>query len=431
MKGGDRVCVIGAGSSGLTAARNLLANGFDVDILESEGELGGIWNCSTPASRVYESTTMISSKPFTQFPDFPMPAEFPDYPSHRETLGYLVSYATAFGLTDKIRFDARVETIRRNAGTGWTVISSRGVADYRAIVVASGHNWSPKMPVYEGRFDGRVLHSAVYRAPGIFDGKRVLIVGQGNSGCDIAVEALQSATCVFSSSRRGYHFIPRFFSGRPADQMGDELLAMGVPLEMRRQLTRWAIESELGDLSASGLLAPDHELFETHPIINTDFPLAVRDRLIVAKPGVARMDGHRVEFIDGTSERIDVIVMATGYRIDVPFLEEPDFSWNGSAPSLHLNIFHRHYDDLFFAGFIQPDSGQFGLVHWQMRAVALYLRGLDGESESARRLQSRKRAPARASSGGVNYMPASRHALEVEHWSYRNEVRALAEDLEG
>ena len=428
----DRVCVIGAGSSGLAAARNLVDCGFEADILEAQPDLGGLWNYSTDASRVYASATMISSKPFTQFPDFPMPEVFPDYPSHTEVLAYLADYARNFGIDRCIRFNRTVENLRRSDETGaWLVSTSDGNATtYSAVIVANGHNWSPRWPNYPGEFGGMVIHSAGYRTPKIFTGKRVLVVGRGNSGCDIAVEAAQCASRVVSSGRRGYHFIPRYLAGRPADQIGDYMLRKGIPLGIRRALAKLAIRAELGDLAKSGLPAPDHDLFETHPIINTDFPLAVCSGAIVPKPEVTNFAGNVVHFADGTSEPIDLVVMATGYRIELPFLATSGSAPDDLARSLHLNVFHPAHDDLFFAGFIQPDSGQFALVHWQMRAVALYLRGCRDGSSGATRLRETKRFPRRASTGGVSYVAAPRHTLEVEHWSYIEELRALVAELE-
>ena len=227
-------CVIGAGSSGLAAAKNLMECGFTVDVLEREDDLGGNWNFGKPYARVYKSTHTISSKPGTQYPDFPMPSAFPDYPHHTQILSYLRSYADHFGVIPRIRYGSsvvRVEPEREGArDTRWRVSTAEGAVSYDALFIANGHNWSPKTPAYPGTYTGETMHSAQYRTPDLFTGKRVLVVGGGNSGCDIVVEAAQFGERALHCTRRGYYFMPKYLFGMPADQVGDRMLALGLPL---------------------------------------------------------------------------------------------------------------------------------------------------------------------------------------------------------
>ncbi len=425
---GRRVCVIGAGSAGLAAARNFREVGFDVDIIEREHELGGLWNYSSPAGRVYKSATMISSKPFTQFPDFPMPEEYPDYPSHDQVLAYLRSYAMHFKLDALIRYDLSVEEVRSRDDTSWDVTLSDGsTARYDAVVVANGHNSVPRYPDFAGEFSGRMLHSADFKTPDSFAGESVLVVGRGNSGCDVAVEIMRTAARVFSSGRRGYHFVPRYFAGIPSDQVGDAFLRRKMPLEARRKLAVAAIESEIGQMSDSGLPMPDHELYASHPVINTSFPLAVKEGRIVPKPDIQRLLGSTVQFVDGSHETIDSIVFATGYRLELPFLEEEDGPIGERWEPL-LNVFHPKRETLFFAGYIQPDSGQFGLVHWQMRAAALF--AVKDERRDVMQEVLDQAVSTSQANVQIEYIDTPRHLLEVEHWSYLNTLRDLSRRLE-
>lgn len=426
----DTIGVIGAGSSGLAAARNLLDRGFDVEILERESDLGGNWNIDLPCARVYRSTHTISSKPGTEYPDFPMPDSFPDYPHHSQILRYLRDYARAFDLEPHIRYGADVAAVRPvRDGARWQVdLRSGDRRDYAAVVIANGHNWDPKYPEYPGRFHGDVMHAAQYKTPDVLAGRRVLVVGAGNSGCDIAVESAQNARATFHSTRRGYHYVPKYLFGKPADQVGDVLLRLGVPLWLRRAIAQIIVRMHVGRPEDAGLPVPDHRLFETHPIVNSLLTYYVRHGAILPRPDVHRLEGERVRFADHSAETVDLILYATGYNIRFPFLEEGIIRRDDGRPRLHLNVFHPEYDNFFVAGLIQPDSGQFGLVHWQTRSIALFLRALEDQRPAAVRLRRRKRG-AHRTGGGIRYKDSTRHYLEVEHHGYEKALRKLVADL--
>ena len=325
----DRVCVIGAGSSGLAAARNLREVGLAVDILEACEDLGGTWNYPLPAARVYRSTHTISSKPGTEFPDYTMPASYPDYPHHTEILAYLRGYVEHFELEPLIEYGAEVERVEPSTASGptgescWDVTLAGGEGRrYGALVIANGHNRDPMTPEYPGHFDGGVIHSADYRASEILHGKRVLVVGGGNSGCDIVVEAAHKAEAAFHSTRRGYHYLPKYLWGRPPDQVASMMHALRIPMGIQRIVANVSLRLVMGRQEDLGLPKPDHRLFETHPIVNTLLPYFVRHGAITPKPDIERWDGERVHFVDGTSEIIDLLIWATGYAITFPFMDE-------------------------------------------------------------------------------------------------------------
>src|SRR4051812_7912968 len=180
-------CVIGAGAAGLSAARHLAAAAVPFEVIERERDVGGIWDASLPHSPVYQSAHLISSKPLAQFPDFPMPREYPVYPDHAQALAYLRAYAEAFGLYDRIRFGRVVERAERDAPGRWRLtLDDKTARSYAGLVVASGVHWIPALPRVPGSFEGLTMHSCGYKSPEIFRGRRVLVVGGGNSGGDIA-----------------------------------------------------------------------------------------------------------------------------------------------------------------------------------------------------------------------------------------------------
>ena len=427
----DRVCVVGAGSSGLAAARNLAERGFAADVLEREQDLGGNWNYGSPAARVYRSTHMISSKPFTQFPDFPMPARFPDYPHHSQVLEYLRAYADHFGVTGRIEFGTAVERIQPvDDGSAWDVTTGSGeTRRYAAVVIANGHNWTPKVPEYPGAFAGEVMHSAHYRTPDVFEGRRVLVVGGGNSGCDIAVEAAQHAVKTFHSTRRGYWYMPKYLLGRPCDQVGDVFLKLHLPLWLRRTIAGLSVRLILGPQEKIGLPRPDHRLFETHPIVNSLLPYYVKHGAVVPRPDVARFDGKTVHFTDGSAEEVDLVVFATGYRVEFPFIDHALLNWRDGRPRLFRHVFHPELDMLFVAGLIQPDSGQFSLVHWQTRAIALFLDAARLGTPAADAFRAARREVDEDMGHGIRYKESSRHHFEVEHWSYLKGLKRICREL--
>lgn len=430
--GRESVCVVGAGSSGLTVTKNLLERGFTVDTYEQAGDVGGNWNFGGPTSRVYATTYAISSKPFTQYPDFPMADELPDYPHHTHMQDYLRAYARHFELAPHLHFGHRVSRAEP-AGDGWavTVQPPGGAAvtrHYDALVAANGHNWHPKVPEYPGTFTGEVLHSADYKSADVLRGKRVLVVGAGNTGCDIAVEGGLHAERTFHSSRRGYWYVPKYIAGRPADQIGDLLLALRLPLRARQ----WAIASVLrgfvGDLGRYGLPRPDHRPLETHSIINSQLVYHLGHGSITPKPDVERFDGDRVVFTDGSAEQVDLVVYATGYLVRFDFLDREHLNWRDGRPHLYQQIFTPRHASLAVAGLVQTDSGQFAVAHWQAVAIAELLRS---RPEAARDFLARadRRLDDRRWTGGTRYANSTRHWFEVAHQHYLHGLERTITEL--
>ncbi|MCL4254438.1 MAG: NAD(P)/FAD-dependent oxidoreductase, partial [Anaerolineae bacterium] len=214
-----RVCVIGAGPSGITAAKHLLQAGIqNVVVYERNNQVGGNWIYSPDPSHssVYETTHIISSKKLSQYHDFPMPADYPDYPSHQQLLKYFHDYARHFGVDKVTEFNTEVKHITKTADDGWDVTLHDGrVEHFDHLLVANGHHSVPKMPTYQGNFEGEFIHSHDFKHNRPFKDKRVLVIGGGNSACDIAVETGRVSAFTGISWRRGYHIVPKFVFGLP------------------------------------------------------------------------------------------------------------------------------------------------------------------------------------------------------------------------
>lgn len=442
---GDAVCVIGAGASGLTTVKNLREHGFAVDCYERETGIGGGWNWRHERSPMYASTHMISSKPFTQFPDFPMPDSYPDYPRHSQVLSYFEHYADHFELREHVWFGTEVVRVRPAApdstdASRWdvTVRPSHGGAPrtlrYAAVVVANGHNWHPNLPTFPGLddFAGKVIHASAYKEVSTLRGKRVLVVGAGNTGCDIAVEAAGQAAGVWHSSRRGYWYTPKYTFGRPSDQVDDLFQSMRLPLRMRQWLYHRLLRVTVGRLTKFGLRRPDHRIYETHPIVNSQLIYHLGHGDIAARPDVERFERDHVVFADGSTADPEVVVLATGYRPRFEFLDSEHLNADGEGrPRLYLHTFTPRHETLSVAGLIQPDSGQFGIVHWQSVAIARWLRTRIAAPERARAFWYRVNADATRSWTKARLTSASRHWFEVSHQRYLRALQRSINELEG
>lgn len=437
---GDTVCVIGAGAAGLTAIKNLKEHGFAVDCFERETGVGGAWNWRHDRSPVYASTHLISSKPFTQYPDFPMPDSWPDYPHHSLLLSYFDRYADHFDLRPHIWFGTEVVRLDPADGDRWDVTTrstggygAERTRRYAAVVVANGHNWAPKVPVYEGMgdFQGRVIHASAYKDAAQLRGRRVLVVGAGNTGCDIAVEAAQQAAACWHSARRGYWYAPKYVLGRPADQVNDATLALGLPIWLRQWLFHRLLRLTVGDLTRYGLPKPDHKVYETHPIANSQLVYYVGHGAITPVPDVARFDRHWVELVNGARIEPDLVVLATGYLPQFEFLAPEILGADASGrPVLHLHAFPPDYPTLSVVGLFQPDSGMFGIMHWQSVAVARWLRLRRSAPEAVAAFGRTVEAGAGRRWSRARLKESTRHWFEVGHADYLRAIERTLRDFD-
>jgi len=345
----DRFCIIGAGPAGLSAAAAFKECAVPYDHLERHAACGGIWDMSNPGTPMYESAHFISSKTLSAFPGFPMPDDYPDYPRHDLILRYVRSFAEQHRLTDSIQFGSSVSRVIPGQDHAEVVVNGQSRI-YRGVVCASGMNWEPLMPTIEGRFNGEVRHAATYTSRSEFAGKRVLIVGLGNSGADIASDAAQAAKEAWVSIRRGYYFIPKYIFGKPADVFGDE----GPPLPHWLEQLGFELIQRLvvGDTRVLGMPKPDHRLLSTHPLTNDQLLHHLRHGDIHLRPDVLRFEGNEVVFKDGSRVAPDLVLLATGYRRRISYLDSSFL--DGETPGAQLlTCFSRKYPSLFTLGLME------------------------------------------------------------------------------
>ncbi|HEY0837942.1 MAG TPA: NAD(P)-binding domain-containing protein [Azospirillum sp.] len=418
-----RIGIIGGGASGIGTAKALHQAGYDLEIIEATDRFGGNWQTSGPAAKMYESAHLISSKRNTQFSDHPMPKAYPHYPRHGLMLSYLEEMARDFDLVRRTRFNTTVTDAHPSADGGWNVrFDGGGGAVYDILVVCNGLLRKPILPSYPGVFTGACVHAGDYRTAEIFKGRRVLVVGGGNSGCDIAVDAALNARAAFHSTRRGYHYMPKFIDGRPTQEwLMDEAARFPDP-DAYWEHVRATFKLAGYDGQDYGLPKPDHAIQEAHPILNSQILYHIGHGDVVPKPDVGRLDGTRVHFTDGTSETIDLIVWATGYDIDLPFLSPRVYDWRSRFPSLFLKMVPQEFDNLLFAGYLNTPSGIGNVANIMGRFVAAYVHARTHRTRSWDAFQAIKADPDALDLGEARFMDTPRHRFEVDLWKF---IKAL------
>lgn len=356
-----QVCIIGAGPSGITAAKNCQKNGISYDIFEKNDKVGGNWvfNSKTGHSSVYENTHIISSRTMSEYEDYPMPENYPDYPRHDHLQAYFENYSKHFGVYENIKFHHNVDHVTKNADGYWNVeyTDDQGQKHkqvYEYLMVSNGHHWMPKYPQYEGEFTGIWMHSHDFK--GVTDewrGKKVLIIGAGNSGCDVAVESARVSKDVFLSMRSPQWFVPKFMLGYPADILVKSLEKLSP--KMRQMLLTKMVKAFTGNYADFGLPVNTKPMLTQHPTANSDLIDYVRHGKIKPKPAIQELDGREIHFVDGTVEEFDIVCCCTGFWTVFPFFDQEfiHFQHVDKIP-LYRKMMHAEHDNLYFIGLFQP-----------------------------------------------------------------------------
>ncbi|MEZ5849392.1 MAG: NAD(P)-binding domain-containing protein [Hyphomicrobiaceae bacterium] len=345
--------IIGAGPVGLAMADALNRHGIDYDHVEAAAGLGGNWHHG-----VYSTVHTVSSKRSTAFSDYPMPDDYPEFPSGAQMLRYLENYARDRGLADRITYDKAVTRAEPLSDWSWRVRFADGEERvYKGVIVCNGHHWDKRMPALEGQFAGTLIHSKDYREPRDLQGRRVLVIGGGNSGCDVACEAARVATSCDWSLREGVWLLPKIALGKPLT----DLSVWWLPVWLQRPILRALIKVMIGDYRRYGLPKPRHKLFERHPTYGTDALGYLKQGRIKPRPGIARVDGHTVTFKDGSQGEYDMIVAATGFNNALPMLPAGLVETRGDAIGVVGGAFVDKAKNLLAVGFAQPRTG-FGPV---------------------------------------------------------------------
>lgn len=457
-----RACIIGAGSSGITAAKALLEREIPFDCFDVSDEVGGNWvfGNRNGMSSAYSDLFINVSRERMAYSDYPMPTSYPDFPHHTHIKQYFDSYTDRFGLRERITFNTSVEharlredgvwevTVRREtphdgevapdgeAGRGESSTGDRenstGDANratgeretrlYDALLVANGHHWDPRWPepAFPGsdEFEGVQMHAHSYVDNSIFEGRDVVILGMGNSAMDIAVESSYVAANTYLAARRGAWIVPKYVFGRPVDQLPNN---PRVPFALRQRMIHQLIKTLTGPPERYGLPKPDHKFGEAHPTVSGRILDRIAHGTVKPKPNIASLQGDRVRFAGGSEVHADVVVYCTGYKISFPFFDEGFLAAPDNHIELFRRVFHAEHPSLFFVGLVQPLGAIMPLAEAQGAWVGDYLRGeyaLPPQEQLLRDIAADQAAMRK------RYVASKRHTIQVDFDDYLHALRA-------
>jgi hypothetical protein len=346
--------IIGAGFVGLGMAQVLREANIEYDQVDASNDIGGNWHHG-----VYETAHIISSKKVTQFTNFPMPQDYPHFPGVQQMKAYLDSFADHFRLRENIELNCTVEKVIPIENNLWQVtFNNQEQRVYKGVIICNGHHWCKRFPEFKGKFNGEIIHSKDYKKPQQLYGKRVLVIGGGNSACDIAAEAGRVAKKSVLSLRESVWFLPKSFAGIPLT----DLIQGWMPEWLQRLIGYGIIRVTFGKHENYGMSPPAHRLFEKHPTLNNEVPYYIHHGRIIPKPNVKKFEDNWVEFVDDTQEKFDLIVCATGYHLSYPFLPSPLQRINGSIVNCYAGSFLDDYKGLYFIGWGQARGGVGSLI---------------------------------------------------------------------
>jgi|TARA_B110000259_G_scaffold170120_1_gene200568 dimethylaniline monooxygenase (N-oxide forming) len=356
----ERIAIIGAGAAGICAAKHMLGLRKDVVVFEKGSFIGGLWvyqndNGRSPA---YKSLHINSEARVTGYRDFPLPKDSGFFPSHFKIRKYLENYASHFDVCRHIRFKSEVTSIEPVMETGnrnWLIRVPGGTSElFDRVIVANGHQAEAIHPPYAKDFGGKYLHSLHYRTPDAFNDKKVLVIGTGNSGLDIAADVSTVTKSTTVSARSPVLIMPRMFLGVPLSRFLAKVERHWLPWPVRRRMREFVTWLVHGSMENWGLVAPK---IATHPASHpTIFSHMAWGRIFV-KPGIKSVRGNDVEFTDGSVEAFDAMIAATGYRIDFPFFSDDLSPIKDHHINLYRRVVHPNHLGLYFVGLFDVSGG--------------------------------------------------------------------------
>jgi dimethylaniline monooxygenase (N-oxide forming) len=417
-----RIAIIGAGAAGICCAKYLVEGGFhDVTLFEIGTKIGGMWCFRNDNNRssAYRTLHINTSRNVTRFSDLDFAPDVQDFPDHRDMHNYLESYADHFDLRRRIRFNSTVTDIRPNFKPGrepptWVIETADGNSEmFDTVIVATGHLTEPMhVPQFRDGFKGEYLHSHYYREPEPFVGKRICVVGVGNSGCDIVSDICVTSPRTVLVARSGVLILPKLFCGIPFTDITRRIQRPWIPAFLRRKLTGWLTYLVHGRMTNLGF-KPMTE--RAHVTSNATVVTHIAYNRIEVKQGIEKIEGRTIHFVDGTAEEFDTLIAATGYLIDLPFLKPEVVPIVNNEVELYERIVPPAWPGLYFMGMFNTDTALNMVFEHQarwIREMELGTAVLPSESEMRSAIAEHRAWVQR------HYRDSPRHTIEEEHVPY-------------
>ncbi|XP_067323781.1 flavin-containing monooxygenase 1-like [Anolis sagrei] len=393
-----KVAIVGAGISGLVSLKCCLDEGLEPTCFEGSDDIGGLWqfkeNVEEGRPSIYKSLVSNSCKEMLAFSDFPYPEDFPVFLPNARLLEYLKMYIKHFDLRRHIQFKTKVINIRKcpdfSATGQWDVITEtegeQKSAIFDAVMVCIGFLTYPRMPLtsFPGieKFNGMYFHSRHYKNAEVFRDKRVLVIGMGNSGADIAVAATHTAKKVMISTSRGAWTLSRVFdNGYPWDMVFLTRFMNIVRNSLPGRITTWLVANRMSqwfDHANYGIIPEDRSVMR-EPVINDELPACILSGKITIRPEVKAFKENAVIFANTPeAEDVDIVVFATGYKASFPFIDESVIKVEDKHASLYKYIFPPQLEKptLALIGYFRPFGPIVPPVEIQARWVTRVFNGL-------------------------------------------------------
>jgi dimethylaniline monooxygenase (N-oxide forming) len=425
-RGDRRVAIIGAGASGLCAAKYLLQSDFDVTVFEIGSQIGGMWCYQNDSGRssAYRTLHINTSRGVTRFSDLDFDPETQPFPDHYDMHRYLVRYAEHFGVAPRIRFNSRVTEVRpafdpADEPPRWELTLADGsVQMFDAVLVATGHLTQPLHVAELQRFEPGYMHAHHYREPEPFVGKRICVVGVGNSACDVASDVCVTSRRTVLVDRSGVVILPKLLFGQAFTDITAQIQRPWVPRRLRQQLVRLLVWLAHGDMAKLGF-KPSTTL--SHVTSNGTVTTDIAYRRIAVKQGIDNIQGQVIRFSDGSEEEFDTLIAATGYRIDLDFLPPEVLRVAENRLDLYMRIVPPGWPGLFLMGFFNTDTALNMVFEHQARWVREILLG---NASLPLEAEMRQAIADRTAWYRSQYRDTARHTIEEEHVRYLTDLRA-------
>lgn len=404
----------------------MLAQGFDVTLYEVGSHIGGMWVFKNDNNRssAYKTLHINTARDLTAFEDFEFDKTVQPFPDHRDMAKYLRDYADHFGITRLVRFNTTVMDVRPAPDYApeeprWEIETATGeVIEHDSVIVASGHLTKPlEVDMFRDEFEGEYLHSHHYKEPAKFADKRVCVVGVGNSGLDIASDICTTAERTVLVGRTTPMVIPKLIFGRPFWDAVKPFYKPWVPPSVRNRALSFLVWVMHGRMTGLGFGTQQKKV---HASSNANIINHIHYRRVIVQSGIDRIDGRTITFPDGTSEEFDYLIGATGYLIDLDFIDKSVIAPTENSLDLYYRIVPPDWRGLYFLAFFNSDTALNWICNEQAKWIAEFETGraaLPAKSEMLDEIAQRKAWLAK------NFELTPRHGIEVEHLPYFDELR--------